>query len=360
MRGAFVDQGRLFSYISPEARVPKSHPLRKIRELVRDVLSELSRSLEKLYAREGRPSVPPEQLLSALLLQVFYGIRSERQLMEQLDYNLLYRWFVGLSPDDPVWDPTSFTKNRDRLLHDGDVFAKFMTKLLNHPQVKPLLSDEHFSVDGTLIEAWASQKSFRPKDGSDDDGANFHGPKRKNDTHASTSDSDSRLYRKAAGREAKLSYMGHATMENRHGLAVAGMVTLANGTAERRAAERMLKAKAKQAGRRITAGADKAYDTADHVAKLRALNVTPHVTQNDGVTKTGKRRRSAIDQRTTRHQGYGMSQSRRAMIECLFGWGKQHGTMRKTKHRGIANVAADFLLNLIAYNLIRIPKLIAA
>jgi transposase len=238
MRGAFFDQGKLFSYLSPEARVPASHPLRKIRELVRDVLGELNRSLGRLYAREGRPSIPPEQLLSALLLQVFYGIRSERQLMEQLNYNLLYRWFVGLSPDDPVWDPTTFTKNRDRL-QNADVFAKFMTKLLNHPQVKPLLSDEHFSVDGTLIEAWASQKSFRPKDGSgdEDSGADFHGQKRKNDTHASTTDPDSRLYRKAAGREAKLSYMGHATMENRHGLAVAGMVTHANGTAERRASE---------------------------------------------------------------------------------------------------------------------------
>jgi Transposase DDE domain len=235
-----------------------------------------------------------------------------------------------------------------------------MNKLLNHPQVKPLLSDEHFSVDGTLIEAWASQKSFRPKDGSDADGANFHGQKRKNDTHASTSDPDSRLYRKAAGREAKLCYMGHATMENRHGLAVAGMVTHANGTAERRAAERMLKAKAKQAGHRITAGADKAYDTADHVTNLRASNVTPHVTQNNAVSKTGRRRRSAIDDRTTRHQGYGMSQSRRAMIECIFGWGKQHGTMRKTKHRCICRVAADFMLNLIAYNLIRVPKLVAA
>ena len=223
MRGVFADQGGLFSYISPETRVPPNHPLRRIRVLVRDVLSELNRNLGRLYASEGRPSIPPEQLLSALLLQVFYGIRSERQLMEQLDYNLLYRWFVGLSPDDPVWDPTSFTKNRDRL-QNGEVFAKFMTRLLNHPQVKPLLSDEHFSVDGTLIEAWASQKSFRPKDGSgdDDDGANFHGQKRKNDTHASTSDPDSRLYRKAAGREAKLCYMGHATMENRHGLAVAG------------------------------------------------------------------------------------------------------------------------------------------
>src|SRR6266496_3936307 len=295
MRGAFMDQGGLFSYIAPEARVPANHPLRKIRELVRDVLGELNRSLGKLYASEGRPSIPPEQLLSALLLQVFYGIRSERQLMEQLDYNLLYRWFVGLSPDDPVWDPTVFTKNRDRL-QNGEMFAKFMTKLLNHPQVKPLLSDEHFSVDGTLIEAWASQKSFRPKDGSGDEdgGGNFHGQQRKNDTHASTTDPDCRLYRKAAGREAKLCYMGHATMENRHGLAVAGMVTLANGTAERRASEMMLKGKAKEVGRRITVGEDKAYDTADHVANLRAINVTPHVTQNDSITATGKRQ-SAID-----------------------------------------------------------------
>jgi transposase len=360
MRGAFEDQGGLFSYISPEARIPAGHPLRKIRELVREVLGELNRSFGKLYASEGRPSIPPEQLLSALLLQVFYGIRSERQLMEQLDYNLLYRWFVGLAPDDRVWDPTTFTKNRERL-QNGEVFTKFMTGLLNHPQVNPLLSDEHFSVDGTLIEAWASQKSFRPKDGSgDDDGTNFHGQKRKNDTHASTSDPDSRLYRKAAGREAKLSYMGHAVMENRHGLAVAGMVTHANGTAERRASEIMLKAKSKAAGHRITAGEDKAYDSVDHVANLRASNVTPHVTQNNGPTKTGKSRRSAIDERTTRHEGYGMSQTRRAMIECIFGWGKQNGTMRKTKHRGICGVAADFMLNLIAYNLIRIPKLIAA
>lgn len=348
----------MFSYISPEQRVPASHPLRKVRELVRGVLKDLSRTFDRLYSHEGRPSIPPEQLLSALLLQAFYGIRSERQLMEQLDYNLLYRWFVGLSPDDPVWDPTTFTKNRDRL-QEGDVFEKFMTKLLNLPEVKPLLSDEHFSVDGTLIEAWASHKSFRPKDGSDDDGANFHGQKRKNDTHESTSDPDSRLYRKAQGREAKLCYMGHALMENRNGLAVAGKVTEANGTAERRASEAMLKAKRKAVGHDITAGEDKAYDTADHVAALRGMNVTPHVTQNNGVTKTGKTRRSAIDGRTTRHEGYDMSQSRRAMIECIFGWGKQHGTMRKTKHRGIARVATDFILNLIAYNLIRIPKLIA-
>ena len=322
-----------------EARIPASHPLRKIRELVREVLGELNRSLGRLYASEGRPSIPPEQLLSALLLQVFYGIRSERQLMEQLDYNLLYRWFVGLAPDDPVWDPTTFTKNRDRL-QNGEVFTKLMSKLLNHPQVKPLLSDEHFSVDGTLIEAWASQKSFRLKDGSgDEDGANFHGQKRKNDTHASTSDPDSRLYRKAAGREAKLSEMGYAVMENRHGLAVAGMVTHANGTAERRASEIMLKARSKAAGRRITAGEDKAYDTADHVANLRAANVTPHVTQNNGPTKTGRSRRSAIDERTTRHPRLWhvaiATRDDRMHLRC----GKQHGTMRKTKHRSIVSAS---------------------
>lgn len=360
MRGRFQDQGGLFSYISPEDRVPARHPLRKVRVLVRDVLKDMSRSFGHLYAKEGRPSIPPEQLLSALLLQVFYAIRSERQLMEQLNYNLLYRWFVGLSPDDPVWDPTTFTKNRDRL-QEGEVFGKFMTRLLNHPQVTPLLSDEHFSVDGTLIEAWASHKSFKPRDSNkDDDGTNFHDQKRSNETHESTSDPDSRLYRKATGREARLSYMGHATMENRNGLAVGGMVTTANGTAERRACEAMLKSQAKKVGRRITVGADKAYDSAAHVAALRASNVSPHVAQNDSLTKTGKRRTSAIDARTTRHDGYGKSQTRRKMIECIFGWGKQHGTMRKTKHRGIARVASDFLLNLIAYNLIRIPKLVAA
>jgi hypothetical protein len=218
--------------------------------------------------------VPPEQLLSALLIQVLYGIRPERQLMEQLDYNLLYRWFVGLSPDDPVWTPTTFAKNRERLAN-GYVFQKFMNRLLNHPLVMPLLSDEHFSVDGTLIEAWASQKCFRPKDGSDDDGSDFHGQTRKNDTHASTTDPESRLYRKAAGREAKLSYMGHALMENRHGLAVAGRVTQATGTAEREASEAMLKARAKSAGGRLTVGEDKAYDTTDHVANLHDAGVTP-------------------------------------------------------------------------------------
>src|SRR3954452_8043006 len=278
MRGMFRDQAQLFSYVSPESRVPSGHPLRRIRGLVRDVLKELNRGLARLYAKDGRPSVPPEQLLSALLIQALYGIRSERQLMEQLDYNLLYRWFVGLSPDDPVWDPTTFTKNRERL-ENGDVFTKFMTRLLTHSQVKPLLSDEHFSVEGTLIEAWASQRSFRPKDGSDEGGSNFHGQTRKNDTHQSTTDPDSRLYRKAAGREAKLCYMGHVTMDNRHGLAVAGMLSKATGTAERRAYEAMLALRRRLAGRRITVGEDKACDTADHVAKLRAAAVTPHVTQ---------------------------------------------------------------------------------
>lgn len=359
MRGQFEDQGGLFSYIDPEERIPAKHPLRKIRVLVREVLGELDEDFEQAYSSEGRPSIPPEMLLSALLLQVFYGIRSERQLMEQLNYNLLYRWFVGLSPDDRVWVPETFSKNRARM-QGGEIFLKFMTALLHHAKVKPLLSDEHFSVDGTLVEAWASHKSFRPKDDpGDGDGENFHGQKRKNDTHQSTTDPDSRLYRKAAGREAKLCYQGHALMENRNGLAVAGRVTHANGYGERRAAEEMLKDKQKENGRRITAGSDKAYDTSDHVANLREIGVTPHVAQNDSRTKTGKRRKSSIDKRTTRHEGYGMSQTRRKMIECIFGWGKQHGTMRKTKHRGLAGVAADFMLNLIAYNLIRIPKLAA-
>jgi transposase len=360
MRGRMIDQSGLFSYISPEARVPAGHPLRKVRALMRAVFCDMSRAFTALYARDGRPSIPPEQLLAALMLQAFYGIRSERQLMEQLDYNLLYRWFVGLSPDDKVWDATVFTKNRDRLM-GADVFGKFMAALLNHPDVRPLLSDEHFSVDGTLIEAWASHKSFKPKDGSgDDEGGDFRGQKRSNDTHASTSDPDAKLYRKARGREAKLSYMGHALMENRHGLAVAGMVTEASGTAERDAALGMAKAKRKQKRRRISLGADKGYDVADHVLALREAGITPHVAQNDALTKTGRRRKSAIDKRTTRHAGYAMSQARRKMIECVFGWGKQHGTMRKTKHRGAERVACDFLLNLIAYNLIRIPKLIAA
>src|SRR5437868_15419610 len=231
MRGQFQDQGGFFSYIRPEERIPADHPLREICKLVREVLQELNQTFGRLYSQEGRPSIPPEQLLSALLLQVFYSIRSERQLMEQLDYNLLFRWFVGLSPDNPIWDATVFTKNRERL-QEGDVFQKFMAKLLDHEKVKPLLSDEHFSVDGTLIEAWASHKSFKPKRTKNgDDGSNFRGQVRKNDTHQSTTDPEAKLYRKADGREAKLWYMRHALMENRNGHAVAGIVTQANGTA---------------------------------------------------------------------------------------------------------------------------------
>ena len=360
MRGDFEDQGGLFSYISPEKRVPDHHPLRKIRALVRSVLIGLNEDFALMYADDGRPSIPPEQLLSALLLQVLYGLRSERQLMEQLDYNLLFRWFVGLSPDAAVWVPTTFTKNRERV-QAGDVFQKFMTALLNHPQVKPLLSDEHFSVEGTLIEAWASFKSFKPKDGSDDsDGSDFRKQKRGNDTHESTTDPDCRLYRKSEGREAKLCYMGHALMENRNGLAVGGIVTPATGTAEREASESVLESKIKETGKAATVGEDKAYDVAAHGANLRKIGVTPHVARNNGLTKTGKTRTTIINNETAASAAYGMSQTRRKMIECIFGWGKQHGTMRKTKHRGLTVVAGDFLLNLIAYNLIRIPKLVAA
>ena len=271
MRGQFLDQGRMFSYLSPEERVPKGHPLRAVRAMVRSVLEDMHGDFAKLYSSAGRPSIPPEQLLSALLLQVFYGIRSERQLMEQLDYNLLYRWFVGLDADAAVWVATSFTKNRERL-QQGDIFQRFMTVPLHRPNAKPLLSDEHFSVDGTSIEARASHGSFQPKDGSGGPalakagGADFHKQKRSNDTHASVTDPESRLYKKAKGKESKLCYMGHALMENRNGLAVGGTVTHATGTAEREASEAMLAAKVKQTGKRATVGEDKAYDAASHGA----------------------------------------------------------------------------------------------
>ena len=302
MRGTFRNQAGLFSYLSLEERVPERHPLRNIRELVRAVLVDMTKDFAALYSDEGRPSIPPEQLLSALLLQAFYGLRSERQLMEQLDYNLLFRWFVGLSPDAPVWVPTTFTKNRERL-QDGDVFQRFMQTLLNHPRVKPLLSDEHFSVDGTLIEAWASFKSFKPKDGSEkSDGSDFHNQRRSNETHASQSDPDSRLYRKAQGREAKLCYMGHALMENRNGLAVGAQVTLASGTAEREASEAMLGAKTRETGKAATVGEDKAYDAEDHGKNLRDMNVTPqlarNLAQNNATTKTGKQRKTIVDDAT--------------------------------------------------------------
>jgi transposase len=325
----------------------------------------LSPAFAALYANTGRPSIPPEKLLRALLLQAFYSVRSERQLMEQLDYNLLFRWFVGLAMDAPVWDVTVFTKNRERLL-EGDVAARFMSAVLEQPRVKALLSDEHFSVKpapakagGTLIEAWASMKSFRPKDGSGappGPGRNgerdFHGEKRSNQTHASTTDPDARLYRKAPGQPAKLAYLGHVLMENRHALVVDARVTLATGTAERDAALDMLDARPGR--RRLTLGADKAYDAAEFVAALRRRSVTPHLAQNTS------NRRSAIDGRTTRHPGYAVSQMVRKRIEETFGWTKSTAGLRKTRHRGLARVGWIFTLANTAYNLVRIPKLLVA
>jgi transposase len=358
MRGTDKQTAQMFSYLSPETMVPQDHPLRVIRPLANAALDRLSPAFSKLYSAIGRPSIPPEQLLRALLLQAFFTVRSERQLMEQLTYNMMFRWFVGLSMDAPVWDVTVFTKNRDRLL-EGDIARGFLQALLADPQVKPLLSDDHFSVDGTLIEAWASMKSFRPKDGSGEppaDGRNgerdFHGEKRSNKTHASTTDPDARLYKKAAGQAAKLCHMGHVVMENRNGLVVDASVTLATGTAEREAAEAMIGEM--PAGHRITVGADKAYDTADFVAGMRKLDATPHVAQNN------KRRRSAIDGRTTRHAGYKASQRIRKRIEEVFGWMKTVGGQRKTRYRGTPRVNWLFTLSAAAYNLIRMPKLLGA
>jgi transposase len=348
----------MFSYLSPETMVPRDHPLRVIRPLADAALDRLSPAFNQLYSVVGRPSIPPEQLLRALLLQAFFTVRSERQLMEQLTYNMMFRWFVGLSMDAPVWDVSVFTKNRERLLA-GDIARGFLLALLADPQVKPRLSDDHFSVDGTLVEAWASIKSFRPKDGSGEppaDGRNgerdFHGEKRSNETHASTTDPDARLYKKATGQAAKLCHMGHVVMENRSGLVVAASATLATGTAEREAAEAMVGEL--PAGGRITLGADKAYDTADFAAGMRQMDVTAHVVQND------KRRRSAIDGRTTRHAGYKVSLRVRKRIEEVFGWMKTVGGQRKTRYRGTARMGWMFTLAAAAYNLIRMPKLLAA
>jgi transposase len=360
MRGEDHRSDGLFSYVSCERRVPRDHPLRRILPLVDAALGDLSPEFARLYARIGRPSIPPEKLLRALLLQAFYSVRSERQLMEQLEYNLLFRWFVGLALDDRVWDVTVFTKNRERLLA-GDIAAKFFAAVLRQPRIKALLSDEHFSVDGSLIEAWASLKSFRPKDAVEDEppesggGRNrerdFHGEKRSNATHASTTDPDARLYRKGRGKEAKLCHMGHLLMENRHGLIIDATLTPATGTAEREAALAML---ARQPGRhRATLGADKGYDSADFVAALRALNVTPHLAQNTSG------RRSAIDRRTTRHPGYALSQRLRKRIEEAFGWIKTCGGLRKARHRGTPRVGWTFTLTAAACNLIRLPKLLA-
>lgn len=357
MRGRDEQTGALFSYLSPEALVPGDHPLRAVRPLVNAALERLSAQFSGLYAAGGRASIAPEKLLRALLLQAFYGVRSERQLMEQITYNMLFRWFIGLSMDAPAWDVTVFTKNRERLLA-GDISVGFLLAVMADPAVKRLLSDEHFSVDGTLIDAWASMKSFRRKDGSDDGPAgpgrnaerDFRGKTRSNETHASTTDPDARLYRKSAGQASRLCYMGHLLIENRNGLIVDVRTTYATGRAERETAEAMIATTAR--GRRVTLGSDKAYDTAEHVANLRALNVTPHVTQN----LSG--RRSAIDGRTTRHPGYAISLRIRKRIEEPFGWIKAAAGLRKARHRGLPRVAWMVTLTAAAANLIRLPKLL--
>lgn len=356
MRGDDFNQAAVFSYLSPEDRVPTDHPLRAIRQMVDAVLIELSPAFDQLYARTGRPSVPPEKLLRALLLQVLYTVRSERLLMEELDYNLLFRWFVGLNMDDRVWAPTTFTKNRQRLL-DGHIAERFFERVLAQARALGLLSDEHFTVDSTLIEAWASLKSFRPRDAHDapppdDPGnptVNFRGERRSNATHASTTDPEARLARRGAGREAKLCYQGHVLMENRHGLAVAACVTHATGTAERETGVVLAGRVAKC--RRVTLGADKGYDTADFVAEVRSLNVTPHVAQHTSG------RGSAIDGRTTRHPGYAISQHIRTRVEEIFGWLKTVGLLRKVRHRGKPKVDWVFVFATAIYNLIRIRNL---
>jgi transposase len=361
MRGCDGRTGELFSYVDLEARVRSDHPLRVIRSIVEDALARLEQDFSRLYAPIGRPSIPPEKLLRAMLLQAFYSIRSERQLMERLEYDLLFRWFVGIGIDDPAWDHSVFSKNRDRLL-EGDIATKFLAAVLAQPRVKKLLSTEHFSVDGTLIEAWASLKSFKPRDGSDEPPqqgsgrnaeADFHGEKRSNETHISSTDPDARLYRKGPGKEAKLCFIGHALMENRHGLLVDACLTQADGHAERVAALTMIEPRADRP-RAITLGADKAYDVEDFVNELRSMNVTPHVAQN----VSG--RRSAIDARTSRHGGYALSQRIRKVLEEAFGWIKTVGGQEKTKFRGVGRVGLAFTFAAAAYDLVRLPKLLAA
>jgi transposase len=424
MRGLDATTGALFSYVDLEDRVPARHPLRLIREVVNEALARLDDEFAKLYSAGGRPSIAPEKLLRGSLVQAFFSIRSERQLMEQLDYNLLFRWFVGLGIDDPVWDHSTYSKNRDRLL-EADVARKVLKAILAHPNVAPLLSDEHFSVDGTLVQAWASMKSFQPKGceqaagahepspvaggaagpksdgnvaddkeareevkgetetadggqpktsqnapqepaGSEDQAmgsadkksrnavVDFHGHKRSNATHISTTDPEARLYRKGPGKEARLCFMGHALSENRHGLVVETTLTEATGTAERAAAKDMIENHSPGSERRLTVGADKAYDTADFVADLRQMCVTPHVAQNTSG------RRSAIDARTTRHQGYAASQKKRKLIEEAFGWTKTIGGIGRMKLKGKCRLGFAFTLLMAAYNLIRLPKLLNA
>lgn len=358
MRGSQKQLDSLFSYVPLEKRISKSHPLRPIRKMVDEALKKMSNKFSELYSYTGRPSIAPEYLLRAALLQIFYSIRSERLLIEQLDYNLLFRWFVGLKMDDPVWNHSVFSKNRDRLLNT-EIAALFFASIRDQAAKKKLISDEHFTVDGTLLEAWASMKSFKPK-GSDknnpsDTGSgknptvNFRGQKRKNDTHQSVTDPEARLYKKAKGQQAKLCYLGHALMENRNGLVVDTRVSLANGTAERKAAIEMVE---NVPGKhRITLGADKGYDSTDFVERMRFLNATAHVAQNA--------RGSAIDGRTTRHEGYNVSLKIRKRVEEIFGWMKTIGCLGKLHHRGQERIQGIFTLAAAAYNLIRIRNLLA-
>jgi transposase len=365
MRGDERGSEGLFSYLRLEERIAADHPLRAIRTLVNEALASLSGRFDELYSHTGRPSIAPEYLLRATLLQAFFTVRSERQLMEQIDYNLLFRWFVGLSIDDAVWDASTFSKNRDRLL-EADVAQEFLASLLSLPKVKQLLSSDHFSVDGTLLKSWASMKSFRPKDGSGappDSGRNgernFRREKRSNETHASTTDPDAKLYRKGDGQESRLCYMGHVLMENRNGLAVAGDVTPATGTAERQTALDLID-RHRPSRRRITVGGDKGFDVEGFVQALRERKVTPHIAIDGHLSKTGKRRKTAIDDRTLRHVGYDISQRCRKRIEEVFGWTKTTGGVAQVKVRGLAKVRAVFTFAILAYNLVRIPKLLAA
>jgi transposase len=358
MRGQDHQQSDIFSYLSPEQRVQQDHPLRAIRAMADLALESMSKRFDSMYAKTGRPSIPPEKLLRAQLIQMLYSVRSERLLMEEIDYSVLYRWFVGMNLDEPVWDVTVFTKNRDRLL-DGDVAREFLCEVVKQAQEKNLTSDEHFTVDGTLIEAWASLKSFQGKDQKnmppDDPGnptVDFHGEKRSNETHESTTDPDARLARKGSGKEAKLSYNGNLLTENRNGLIVTTEVFQANGTAERDAALVMLEQV--PGGQRVTVGGDKGYDTRDFVAECRNMNVTPHVAQN-----TKRSGGSAIDGRTTRHGGYEVSQKKRKRIEECFGWLKTIALMRKVRHRGLEKVGWVFTFAAAAYNLVRMKNLLA-
>ena len=358
MRGQDHQQSDIFSYLSPEQRVQQDHPLRAIRAMADLALESMSKRFDSMYAKTGRPSIPPEKLLRAQLIQMLYSVRSERLLMEEIDYSVLYRWFVGMNLDEPVWDVTVFTKNRDRLL-DGDVAREFLCEVVKQAQEKNLTSDEHFTVDGTLIEAWASLKSFQRKDQKntppDDPGnptVDFHGEKRSNETHESTTDPDARLARKGSGKEAKLSYNGNLLTENRNGLIVTTEVFQANGTAERDAALVMLEQV--PGGQRVTVGGDKGYDTRDFVAECRNMNVTPHVAQN-----TKRSGGSTIDGRTTRHGGYEVSQKKRKRIEECFGWLKTIALMRKVRHRGLEKVGWVFTFAAAAYNLVRMKNLLA-